>query len=382
MKKLILSFLLLAGTGTVLHAQYALPNQYESVFDSPKPARSNALFTFILADGRRVLMECSYISQVMYIPNPDSLLKVAVETLAPLKDSLRADGMVRRVDIVLGNNEPKIRILSHPEFSNAYTVKDNELMQLKMNQDTVRITVMTKSNRKYKFDNGSGRADEMYTPAYPFTITLFVNNAGDIAGIPPGTLSQCLDVLKARVERYAEWDTKNYALGSYRASFNMKTGKMFSPANIRYIPNQRQQGFSPVIGFGFTAVRGAFSPIAQVGLEYTRSNAYFINKWGLYLEGQAFFSRDSAKNLSNDRHTFAVFQFRQFEKAADENKMRLIPNLSVGYLIARSGNWYEKNTFRLGLPQFANKHISVEPQFVFNGFFKNVTIGLRFCFNF
>src|ERR1700733_5623470 len=111
MKKAILFFLLFAGTVTLLHAQFELPDATETLFNSPKPGKANAVFTFFLPNNRRVLLEFTYISQTQYLPNLDSLVQAAAKMLTPLKDSLKADGMVRRVDMVLANDVPKIRII-------------------------------------------------------------------------------------------------------------------------------------------------------------------------------------------------------------------------------------------------------------------------------
>ena len=116
MKKIILFFLLTTGTGALLHAQFDLPDPVDNVFNNPKSGRGNASFTFIVSQHVRVLLDLHYISQVENLPNLDSMLRVAITTLAPLQDSLKADGMVRRLDIVLNNEIPKIRLLSHPEL--------------------------------------------------------------------------------------------------------------------------------------------------------------------------------------------------------------------------------------------------------------------------
>jgi hypothetical protein len=139
MKKMILFFLLFAGTGKFLHAQTERKTVYDMIFDSPQPGQSAATFLFHFPNQKTVKLEFSYISQVQYLPNLDSLVRVAIALLEPLKDSLKADGIVRRVDLSLTNATPKIRIVSHPEFSNSYTIKNKELLQLKVNQDTIRI---------------------------------------------------------------------------------------------------------------------------------------------------------------------------------------------------------------------------------------------------
>jgi len=42
------------------------------------------------------------------------------------------------------------------------------------------------------------------------------------------------------------------------------------------------------------------------------------------------------------------------------------------------GNWFEPNTFKFSLPGVRNYTLQVEPEFYFNGFFKNFSPSLRF----
>lgn len=375
MKKYLLIFLLFAGTARGLHAQYQ-PNMYESMFNSPPPGKGNGLFQFFYSNRLSVRMELSYASQINYLPNLDSLLQNTIQLLEPLKDSLKADGIVRRVDVVYWGSSPAIRIVEHPEYGNAYTIKDKELMQLKVNQDTVRMVVFTKRRMGDDAENGTGDGR-----LYPFAVTFWVNNIGDIAQVPPTRLSECMAVLRPKIERFTHWDKANSPEVKYQASFNMKTGRMFSPLNSYYIPSN-ERGFQPAVGFGLTAVRGAVAPFLEAGIEYAKSNNYFTNRFRLSLEGQYFFSRDADQKLQTFKNIFADFQYRQTPKPFADNKLHWIPNISLGYLVHREGEWYEKNTFRLGLPQVGGRNFSVTPQLVFNDFMKNISVGFRFCLNF
>ncbi|MDB5211596.1 MAG: hypothetical protein JWQ30_2423 [Sediminibacterium sp.] len=385
MKKTILFFLLLAGTGDVLHAQSIdLPNQTESLFDNPPPGKSNAQFTFYLSNRKRVMLEFGYISQTERFPDLDSLVRIASRMLLPLKDSLKADGMVRRVDVVLTNAVPKIRIISHPEFSNTYTVKDNELMQLKVNQDTVRIIGISNSRVMWTVIDVNGKKS-LKEMSSSFAITLILNNVEDMGTLEPDALAKCLATLNPKIERFYKRDGPNSPPYSYRAGFNMASGKMFSPFNVSYIPSSPtgQEPFSGVVGFSMVAVRGSIVPSMQAGVSFNRHNNYFTNSFRFYLEGQYFFSRDAANKLITDPNTFAVFQFMQSSKRnTNNNALTFEGNITLGYLIRRTGEWYEPNTFKLGLPLLKNRHLSIEPQLVFSGFFKHVTPSIKVTFNF
>lgn len=51
--------------------------------------------------------------------------------------------------------------------------------------------------------------------------------------------------------------------------------------------------------------------------------------------------------------------------------------ISVGYLVKREGNVFEKNTFRIGISTHINNKIVVSPEIYFHNFFKAVYPGLK-----
>lgn len=381
MKKKILLFLLLAGTATVLPAQNQdLPDMSQNLFNSPEPGKANAVFRFYYGDKKRVFLEFTRISMVNHLPDMDSLVRTAVMLLEPLKDSLKSDGMVRRVDIVMTDHLPKIRIVNHPELSNSYTVKDNELFQLKVNQDTVRIIGYAKTGYESSIIvNGEKQLKDL---GGEFIITLLLDNIADITTLPPNTIAECLSVLKPKIQRFTESRIPNNSnwLLNYNASFNMATKTMFSPSNGRFI-NIREAAFQPVIGFSLQHVRGSFVPGFYAGLQLNSDNQFFKNSLRLFAELETNFSRDGNNKLTMNVNRFIYLQFFQTEKSKSE-KMALCGNITFGYLFKRMGDLYEPHTFKLGLPILKSKHLSIEPQFTFNGFFKNFSPSIKFCLNF
>lgn len=56
--------------------------------------------------------------------------------------------------------------------------------------------------------------------------------------------------------------------------------------------------------------------------------------------------------------------------------------LSVGYLVDRNTDFFEKDTWKLALRKSINQTLSVNPELYFNGFFKNVYPGVQIGINF
>lgn len=375
---MILFFLLIAGTGTTLRAQLDVPDPAESLFNNPKPAKGNASFIFYFSAHTRMIIDLWYISQLSNLPNLDSFVNAASAYLTPLQDSLRSDGMVRRVDLAMFNNVPKIRIISHPELSNTYTVKDNELLQLKVNQDTVHIMGYANSNVVTQYTMNGVSAKRPL--GAPFSITFIVDNVSDIAKLSPGEINNCITLLRESMKREVRADKWNAMVISYRAVFNKQTGTMamVRPFNFSFIGEPKMNIFA---GTSLSYVRGAFSPGFVVGLDYNlKRGTTNRSKLRAFIETQAFFSRDPVTNkINTEIDRFVGIQYIQIPRQTD--KLSLAGNLSLAYLVSKS-SWYEPHSFRLGLPMLHSRNIKIEPQIVFNGFFKNVSPSIRLLIDF
>ena len=139
--------------------------------------------------------------------------------------------------------------------------------------------------------------------------------------------------------------------------------------------------FEPDVYVGFQYARGAWIPSAVVGFQlingdYDGKREVFKLMW----EPHFFFSRDAANKLISDRNDFLTFRLYQYDK--EENVGLYSPtSFSIGYLINRQGNWYEKHTFKFSVPGLTYKLISLEPEFFFNDFFKHFSPSLKLNFN-
>ena len=156
---------------------------------------------------------------------------------------------------------------------------------------------------------------------------------------------------------------------------------MFSPVSRNYDVTGLEK-FTPLLGFSMTAVRGSFVPSIQAGFGFNKVNNYFTNSYRFYVEGQYFFSRGADNKLTIDQNSFVGFQFMQSSKKSSGNALAFEGSVSLGYLFRRSGEWYEHNTWKIGLPVLKNKHLSIEPQLVFDGWFKHMSPSIKFSFNF
>jgi hypothetical protein len=96
----------------------------------------------------------------------------------------------------------------------------------------------------------------------------------------------------------------------------------------------------------------------------------------MYWEPQFSFKTDASGKIQSSRNDFLTLRIAETPTKPYAN-FELLTTLSVGYLIRRSGNYFEKNTFRLGMPGVATGRLQIEPELYFNDFLKNVSPGIR-----
>lgn len=65
-----------------------------------------------------------------------------------------------------------------------------------------------------------------------------------------------------------------------------------------------------------------------------------------------------------------------------KNKSKNVSGFNLGFLIKRSGDMFEKNTFRIGFSQSLGKSIQFVPELYFPGKFNRITPGLKLKYSF
>jgi len=86
------------------------------------------------------------------------------------------------------------------------------------------------------------------------------------------------------------------------------------------------------------------------------------------------FSNASSDNLFSINSFVTVGWEHNFSKEIEKEKWF---GLSLGYLVDRNTNFFEKNTWKFAIHKKINQSISVSPELYFNGFFKNVYPGVQ-----
>lgn len=384
MKKITLYFLLLAGTGKALYAQnnfgiYNPPPISENIFNYPKPNSLPDNFTFYLPKGNRMMLELSSIHQLKRFPNVDSLLKKVLADLEPFKDSINNQLSIKRIDYIVGDANNRIRIIQHQPTADYYSIKNKEVTQLKTDQDTLRIRLMLPSHVRGVIINGEKKT-ELLRPCF---VMLIVNNIDDLKNLQENYCTTAINnLLMKDLQTAFKADAEKWESGNYYAIYNVEQNKRMLPENVKNFLWGRSRGLDVAASVGLQYAKGSWVSSAAVGLTYfTKDNNGNKNSFSLLYEPYLFFSKNSSNNTIVDRNDFITFAFHNEFKVYNTPKINY-QNVSLGYLVNRNGNWLEKNTFKFTLPGLQTKNVLLEPEFIFNDFFKNFTPSLKLSLHF
>ncbi|HEY0432565.1 MAG TPA: hypothetical protein VGC95_01760, partial [Chitinophagaceae bacterium] len=124
-----------------------------------------------------------------------------------------------------------------------------------------------------------------------------------------------------------------------------------------------------------------FVPSFSTGVKFVFSNRERTFKWepGLFWEPHFLFAKDAQGHLKTFRNDFLMFSYGQGGTTDHDPRkdFSFSAVFSLGYLVHRSGDFIEKNTFRIGAGKLKLSKTTIEPSIYFNHLFKGVTPGIR-----
>ena len=362
MKKLFFLVLILSITSESF-AQYQ-PNS-ESIFEVPA---SKIKRSFLIELGRsdKMQIELTDIKDLANIRNVDSIVALFLRDIRPLKDSLTEGIFSRRIDYIVDTtSQKKIRMQKFTTASSHFAVIDGSVSLLKLEQDT--ITIIGKVRTQIKAGIFGYYTDYAY-----YRISFFLNNLNDLATYVDGKMNDKVKSLEENVNSL--WINRETS-GVY-----LRKDPDISAPNFRGFL-QAGRSFSLRLAVNIQNYKNYFVPSASYGFVFIKSNSQVRHKFGMQYENHFQFSKNDSGRLNTYRNDFLtlIYERENILTGNLNGVTKLSPTLSFGYFIRKSGDFYEKNTFKLGLGRYApfGGNLRFEPTFYFNDFFKGITPSLR-----
>ena len=367
MKRIINVLMLVMGITVNLCAQSN--SSSDKTFEVPENIIMTRRFYIDLGKGNKMKIEVSDIADLNRMANIDSLLQIFLNDITPLKDSLADPLTSKRIDYVTdAKGRKKIRFQQFQPKGASFLITNGDVASLRTEQDTVNligiITNPPKAVEKISLKN----------PRY-YYYTFYMNNINELAGYMHGILEDKIRTIQNNIN--GKWPI---VLGS---GFHYIK-------NDRSITADKPKGFTPAGTGDFLAAnitvnvqnyKNYFVPSFSLGMRLTLTNRERTFKWepGLFWEPHFLFARDNQNKMHTYRNDFLTFTYGQGgTKDYDPRKdFSFSAVFSLGYLINRNGDYFEKNTFRLGAGKLSVSKTTIEPSLYFNNFFKGITPGIR-----
>ena len=313
------------------------------------------------------------------VMNLDSLLNIVWSEILPLKDSFPNDLNNRLLNVNLSSTgKTKMRVVTYPPRGNSFVKTTDGLARLKIEQDTLQITGFVREERKFKVNENMKlmvleKTDHgtyiMYTS---WTVTLLINNLSEIPGLA-GTLNPYMKQVAADYTSLTGYQPRKNAINKVNILYEPLSALSGKDKYTVYLSPKNKYHFEVIVQTGIQNVQSTFGVSASTGVGFTsllfsRPGKSFFLLWEKYL----FFERNTAGQSVKLRNDFITFQFKnRFGRIDKSPDINLSQNFSLGYLVHRDGDYLNKNTFKLGMPGLEFRNLQIQPQFIFNDFFKD-----------
>jgi hypothetical protein len=364
MKKTFCFLMLVISIGPAF-AQTATTNS-DKIFDMPI-GYPKQRFLIDLGKGNKMQIELAKFEDLKYFLNIDSVISVFLTDIAPLKDSLSNDLLSKRIDYRTDSlGRKKIRFQQFVTKGSSFVVKDGDVASLKLEQDTVNFIGTVNYTAKYSMRKA-------FADSRLYRLSFFLNNLEDLKTYMNGSLNKKILALKNNIN--SPWITTRTPGTAYLKAEPSISGRL-------------TKGY--VAGGDFLNFRASvelqnykhyFVPSFTIGAGLILSNTHFKRDIILSWDPNFFFAKNAQGQLKTFRNDFLTLTWGQGFVRDNEPKKEshLLFIMSLGYLIKRQGEYYDKNTFRLGAGRFSlfEGKTKIEPVMYFNNFFKGVTPGVR-----
>lgn len=310
-----------------------------------------------LSKGNVLLLKSAKYSQSKLVQQPDSLVRLFWKEYGSTVALLPENTDATSLHYTLG--DPTVVPLRWKQFSSSeiseFAVLDNELVKVKTVQDTLRITVFNKEAQKAE-------------------AILLVNSLRDIPMLFDEIREKTAYLIE-RLEKETDPDVLDRSpevYGRYLGERKVEVANFGSDMLI----------LGPSVSLGY--IRGNWMTSLNADLTFYFEKSPLQPRFAYH--HQYFFDRTPEGKTAIHQNGFVLAGLSFFSKSKDSKiggkDLKQAGQLMLGYQVVRQGNVYERNTWRISGGFNLTPILKIEPEVYFNGFFKNLSPGLRLTVGF
>lgn len=363
------TFVLLMLSVSITAELCAQSNQSDRTFEVPSNIIINRRFNIDLGKGNKVKIELTDMADFERVANIDSLLQDYLADIAALKDSLADPLTSKRVDhITDAQGRKKIRFQQFQSKGASFLLNNGDLSSLRTEQDTIHI-IGAIVNPSKPIDQVSISNQRLYH------FTFYLNDVNELKSYLNGILKDKMNTIQNHL--HDKWPL---VLGA--GSHYLKTDRSITADRAKGNTAGGEGDFLTLLfSVNMQNYKNYFVPSFSLGSRLTIANRYRTFKWepALYWEPHFLFAKDDQNKLRTYRNDFLTLTYAQggIKDYDSRKEFSFAAMFSLGYLIHREGEYFDKNTFRLGAGKIQMLKTIIEPSLNFNNFFKGVTPCIR-----
>ena len=318
-------------------------------------------FWIDLGKGNRLCLELEDQQDLEKFTNIDSLLMVFIADMKPFNDSLSDPLAWHLIDYTTdATGKKKVRFQSFRPTASSFLLDQPEPAALRLEQDTIQIILA--------FPQTTGRRHDGIRQD---RLSLYLNNYHELSNYITGGLNEKIRWLQKNMNNY--WVRDKHI---YRADKDPTISAPF-PAGYVAVMNDY---VSSIVQTNVGNYKNYFAPSFSlgIGLHFTREGN--VRNISVLWQPLFLFGTNAQGHAQTYRNEFLSLNIsRDWKNPQALNFLDLEPALSVGWLVRRSGDFFEKNTYRvfIGRLKLYRNAIVLQPGMYFHDLFKEVTPALN-----
>jgi hypothetical protein len=366
MKKTICFLMLAISITADLCAQ---SNKSDKAFEVPENIVINRRFWVSLDKGNKMQVELTDINDLEALNDVDGLLQRFITDIAPLKDSMGDPLTSKRIDYFIdGQGRKKIRLQQFQPKGASFLINKGELASLRTEQDTIHIIGVIANPPKAQ--QKISRTNDRF-----YHLTFYLNDLNELSSYINGAVKEKLTTIK-------NYENGKWPLILGGGDHYLKKDRSISGGAPRgFVPGAHGDYLALNFMVNIQNYKNYFVPSFSLGAKLSLTNRDRTFKWepGLFWEPHFIFAKDAQNKLQTYRNDFLTFTYGQGGTTDHDPRkdFSFSAVFSLGYLIRREGEYFDKQTFRLGAGKFGVRKTTIEPSLYFNNFFRGVTPGIK-----
>ncbi len=350
-------------------AQEKLPAKTDKTFEVPSGFLTNR-YSIDLGKGNMLQVELTGKEDINKVKNIDSILTIFFKDIIPFKDSLKDGLAAKRIDYVIdAAGRKKIRIGIFKPLASSFVIQQGEVAALKSEQDTLNIIGIVPASAKHGLH-------KFISNVRYYRLSFYINDLNDLKNIDTKAIREKITSLKS-MKRWIKDEEGNWHIKNGDKDISSKTPDGTISLTGDYLESK--------LSTSIQNYKNNFVPSISIGFDLVFNNGINKKYIGIALEPHFLFSKDITGNMKTFQNNFVTLSYKQtYINERNAAIFHFSPDFSLSYLVKRRGDFYDRNTFRLGLGK-VNLHketVELEPCLYFNNLFKNTTPGLRLSIGF